>query len=106
MSDDYNQRQYWLILERIKAYQANTLGLHALSGSIRGLISALEGVPDSLRDALVSEWGVLHDINAGMIDSNNNILSDECAWRITKAVTQLKDLVLRQIDDPAEAKRD
>jgi hypothetical protein len=105
MSDDYNQRQYWLMLERLSGYEANTISLHSLSNDLEGLIYALEGIQESFRDSMLSFWGVLHDIAAGMIDNNTNILDEECARRVNDAVAKLKYIVLQQIDDPADAKR-
>jgi hypothetical protein len=105
MDQDYNQRQYWLMLESLSNYEAGKIGIRSLSNAIDGLVHALENIPDNLRHSMLAEWATLDTIIALMMDEGVQDLSPQRARVATDAVTKLKFLVLNEIDDPADNKR-
>lgn len=96
-SSDYNSRQYALMVDVIRAYEANEIGLPRLIEQLEGLIAALEDVGGELRNAFLSRWGVLEDIHAAAIHHGRNVLDEAEIGRIRSALTEIKAAAAKRI---------
>jgi hypothetical protein len=102
---EHNKRQYHLILGHLTSFENGQLGLETLVDNLEGLLNALEAVPISWKQTFLQEWGKLEDERAYALFKNVRAFDQEATQRIRTAVSKLKLIVLEQIDDPSDRRR-
>jgi hypothetical protein len=102
---EHNERQYHLMLSQLTKFDEGEIALDALVNDLEGLLNALEGISTSWKDAFLHQWGKLEDESAYALFKTFQVLDEETSERIRPTVSRLKLLVLEQIDDPADRRR-
>jgi hypothetical protein len=105
---DYNQRQYWRMIDMIDAFERDQKNLGALVDDLYGLLLALEGIPDSWINTFQVYWGNLElerAVRAVALHEGSPITNDSSKIRISDAISRLKLMILDEIDDPIDGLR-
>jgi hypothetical protein len=87
-------------LGQLKKFENGQLKLDVLVDDLEGLLSSLEDIPNSWRQAFLSEWGKLEDERAYALSENLKAFDDETNQRLLFATARLKLLVLEKMDSP------
>jgi hypothetical protein len=90
---DYDKRQYGLMLEQIKQFEAKQIDLKHLIAGLESLLCVLEQADKKWKDTFQSEWGVLEEVYADALDKGYKSLPTTHEKLIEKAVHNLKAMV-------------
>lgn len=102
MTSDYDQRQYEQMLLILRSYQAGQLGLGRAIADLEALQSCLQVAQDAWKKSFQSEWGVLEDVYASMLDKGLDELPLDLQNLVNIAVTQLQGLVTDEVNKGRE----
>ena len=81
------------MLESIRRYEAQQSDLRTLVNDLEALLSALDGVSESWRDAFIEAWGDLEISYALMRDQGTSILDAPGRAAVNDSLIDLKGLV-------------
>jgi len=94
---EYDQRQYHLMLEKIRSFEQGDIRLDSLVTDLDGLLNVLEESDLSWKEAFQHEWGKLEDEQANALFRNTKQLDKEAIRRLSVATAQLRSLVQQKI---------
>ncbi len=106
---EYDQRQYRLMNDQLKLFEAGKLDLPALIKGIKALLSALEEADESWKDKVRCEWGALETVYAIGLDRKEQGLAPDIQTSINdpanralidEAVQNIRRLVQERISHP------
>ena len=98
-----NQRQYTLMLDRLKAYEAGQLALPGLIADLEGLLRTLERTSESWKQEFLSHWGNLEVAWALALDLESTTLDEQARKIVNEEIAHLKFLVLNEIEDASNS---
>ena len=92
MADDskkgYDQRQYRLMAGQLQRVAEGKLGLVALIGNLKSLLSVLEATDEAWKDDFRREWGALEIAYAVILDRNEQGLETDVQMAINDLVNR------------------
>lgn len=91
------------MLDRLVGFETGRIRIDTLIADLEGLLNAVQDVEQSWKDTFVSYWADLELARALAIDRESRYLSEDEARAAFDAAAQLKQLVLRQIDEVANS---
>src|SRR3954447_18055319 len=89
----HNRHQYHLMLESIRRYEAQQSDLRTLVNDMETLLSALDGVSESWRDAFIEAWGDLEISYALLHNQGTSTLDVPGKAAVNDSLMDLKGLV-------------
>ncbi len=97
MTEDYNQRQFKLMLNRLDAFESGDISLASLIGDLRGLGNAIMDIPE--------RWKSEYQLNCNDLEVARALMTGEAVTtkerldkNIGEAIMHLRFLVLHKID--------
>lgn len=97
--NEYNERQYNLMLEIISDFKKEKIGIKQLILRLKSLFNALESIPETWRNSFNEEWFTLETIYALALDRQEEsldkkfILTSEEINIINNTLVNLKNLI-------------
>jgi hypothetical protein len=95
---DYDQRQYKLMLELLKAFDKRSLGLRKLIADLEALLVCLQDTDEEWKESFHKQWGRLEDVYADALDKGYKQLPQDDQTRVEDAIYHLQQLVQKRID--------
>ncbi len=86
----YNIRQYNRMLQAISDYENQHLTLNSLIANLEGLVGALQEVPVEWTDLFRQKWGLLDDVYAEMVYTEQTQMDGFLAQLVSEALRELK----------------
>jgi hypothetical protein len=99
---EYDQRQYRLMLGRLKAFEAGQITIDSLIADLRGLVQALLQAEPSWKQTFLEYWADLEVARALALSRESNELTDTEITAVRDATAKMRLLALEKIDDPAD----
>jgi len=99
---DYDQRQYYLMLDRLNAFEAGKIQIDTLIGDLRGLVQSLQSVTDTWKNDFMLEWADLEIARGVALHREVRHFKESEIKIIREATSKLKLMVLQNIADPAD----
>ncbi|HEY1774504.1 MAG TPA: hypothetical protein VGH91_15075 [Gammaproteobacteria bacterium] len=99
---DYNARQYFLMLEAIDSFYKKTITLSTLKNRINNLVGVLEDIDDHRKAAFLKQCGILEQVNATVIDKTFPAIPSQYINVIANATKQIRELVNEEIEKRGE----
>jgi hypothetical protein len=90
---DYNNRQYHLMLNQLKNFQAKHIDLKHLINGLESLLGCLEDPAADWKSAFQRQWGILEDVYADAVDKKCLDLPDAHRKLVTVAASNLESMV-------------
>ena len=97
-NQEYDRRQYQLMLEQILAYENKHLSLRSLTFRLEGLLEVLNDVSEEWVGVFYENWGVLELVHADMIDRNQTHLDKRHTTLISNALQELKQQIQAKLE--------
>ncbi len=95
--EDYDIRQYRLMLDKLDAFGTQKLPLSNLISNLDGLLNALEDTDEQWKNAFLRQWGVLEDVYANSLDKNLQEIPGDQQVLVSKAVAEIRKLVAQNM---------
>jgi hypothetical protein len=91
--NDYDKRQYLLMLRCLRAFDDGKMSIHQLIGNLKALLACLQE-PDAVwKERFHQEWAVLEEVNAvAQSDGRSELSSDELR-QVQDAVSTIKKIL-------------
>jgi hypothetical protein len=102
---EFNQRQYRRMLDSIAAFEQGRVPPDTLVTELEGLLNAVDAPNAIWKQNFLHNWGKLEDERAFALFKGLSTFDEEATGRLRAAVAKLKLLVIEEIDDPADSKR-
>jgi hypothetical protein len=95
--EEYNFRQYKLMLKSIQDYQNAAIKLPQLIADLEALRSALHSPPESWLNDFDPAWGVLEEVHSVMLDEERQFFDEVDRKLINDALARLTSVIQAQI---------
>lgn len=95
--DDYNLRQYRLMLARLGQYRAGSVGLAQLVNDLEALGAALDSPTEPWLAEFEPAWGMLEDVYASLLAEGRTAPGEPEQRVIERALARLTSLIESEV---------
>ena len=97
---DYDIRQLNLMIAKLNDFERGNLSLNHLVSSLDGIQNALQEIDNQWRNAFLTQWGVLEDINAEALERHSKDSPSEQVSLASRAIRAIRHLVAERMTLP------
>lgn len=91
--DDYDSRQYRLMLDLLNEFDARSVGLRKVITDLEALLGSLKNADTEWKSSFYSHWAILEDVYADALDKGWTQLPSARQAMVEGAASSLRRLV-------------